>query len=166
MSASRTNVAVRSTSVYRATVSIGFPVSPVKSRTAWMSRIAASPRLMMATRLNTRRAFLLTARTFLVAPPSCLYSLCLYGSVGTPAEGACHSCAVVENKQTTTSVTSGSLNRPGVQRAGQPWRLTTAEYLAGPVEGEPVSPGQVPDAPWDPALADAMQHRCERVNEE
>jgi hypothetical protein len=56
---------------------------------------------------------------------------------------------------------------PGqVQRPGQPWRLTTAEYLAGPVEGEPFSPCQVPDTPWDPALADAMQHRCERVSEE
>lgn len=162
-------------------------------------------------------------RTFLVAPPSCLYSLCLYGSVGTPAEGACHGCAVVENKRPLRS-SSRSLNRPGfggdflswkddhpcrsstrgsvavaqliraaatsgwniaissdfeprglhgaitllgqVQRAGQPWRLTTAEYLAGPVEGEPFGPRQVPDTPWDPALADAMRHRCERVSEE
>jgi hypothetical protein len=46
----------------------------------------------------------LTVRTFLVAPPSCLYSLCLYGPVVTPAEGACHGWTVVENKQTTTSV--------------------------------------------------------------
>ncbi len=54
MSASRTKVAVRSTSVYNATVSIGAPVSAASSRTAWMSRIAASPRLTMAIRLNTR----------------------------------------------------------------------------------------------------------------
>ena len=53
-----------------------------------------------------------------------------------------------------------------VQRAGQPWRLTAAEYLAGPAEGDPFSPGQVPDTPWDPALANAMRHRCERVSEE
>ncbi len=53
-----------------------------------------------------------------------------------------------------------------VQRAGRPWRLTAAEYLAGPAEGEPFSPDQVPDTPWDPALANAMRHRCERVSEE
>jgi hypothetical protein len=32
---------------------IRVPVSAERSRTAWMSRIAASPRLTMATRLNT-----------------------------------------------------------------------------------------------------------------
>ena len=35
------------------TVSIRFPVSAAMSRTAWMRRMAASPRLTMATRLNT-----------------------------------------------------------------------------------------------------------------
>jgi hypothetical protein len=53
-----------------------------------------------------------------------------------------------------------------VQHAGRPWRLTATEYLASPAEGEPFSPFQVPDTPWDPALADAMRHRCERVSEE
>jgi hypothetical protein len=57
-----------------------------------------------------------------------LYSLCVYGSAGTPAEGACHGCAVRENKQTTTSV--------------------------------------LIEVTRDPALADAIQHRCERVSEE
>ena len=41
-----------------------------------------------------------------------------------------------------------------------------SQISAGPAEGEPFSPGQVPDTPWDPALADAMRHRCERVSEE
>jgi uncharacterized protein (TIGR02679 family) len=50
--------------------------------------------------------------------------------------------------------------------AGRPWRLTAADYLAGPAEGEPFRPGQVPDTPWDPALAEAMRHRCQRVSEE
>jgi uncharacterized protein (TIGR02679 family) len=53
-----------------------------------------------------------------------------------------------------------------VQPAGRPWRLTAADYLAGPAEGEPFSPSQVPDTPWDPTLADAMRHRCQRVSEE
>ena len=53
-----------------------------------------------------------------------------------------------------------------VQAAGQPWCLTAADYLAGPAEGEPFSPSQVPDTPWDPALAEAMRHRCQRVSEE
>ena len=53
-----------------------------------------------------------------------------------------------------------------LQSAGQPWRLTAAEYLAAPAEGEPFSPGQVPHTPWDPALADAMRQRRERVSEE
>lgn len=53
-----------------------------------------------------------------------------------------------------------------LQSAGQPWRLTAAEYLAAPAEGEPFSPGQVPHTPWDPALADAMRKRRERVSEE
>jgi uncharacterized protein (TIGR02679 family) len=53
-----------------------------------------------------------------------------------------------------------------VQAAGRPWRLAAADYLAGPAEGEPFRPDQVPDTPWDPALADAMRQRCERVSEE
>jgi uncharacterized protein (TIGR02679 family) len=53
-----------------------------------------------------------------------------------------------------------------IQPAGRPWRLTAADYLAGAAEGEPFSPSQVPDTPWDPALAEAMRHRCERVSEE
>ena len=53
-----------------------------------------------------------------------------------------------------------------VQPAGRPWRLTMADYLTGAAEGEPFSPSQVPDTPWDPALAEAMRHRCQRVSEE
>ena len=51
---SRTKVAVRSARLgeERATVSIFVPASAASSRTAWISRIAASPRLTMATRLN------------------------------------------------------------------------------------------------------------------
>lgn len=50
--------------------------------------------------------------------------------------------------------------------AGRPWRLTSAEYLSAPAEGEPFHPNQVPETPWDPALAQAMRHRRERVSEE
>lgn len=50
--------------------------------------------------------------------------------------------------------------------AGRPWRLTAADYLAAPAEGEPFTPDQVPDTPWDLALADAMRQRRERVSEE
>jgi len=50
--------------------------------------------------------------------------------------------------------------------AGRPWRLTRAEYLASPAEGEPFTSNQVPETPWDPALADAMRQRSERVSEE
>ncbi len=53
-----------------------------------------------------------------------------------------------------------------LQAAGRPWRLTVADYLAAPAEGEPFTPGQVPHTPWDPALADAMRQRRERVSEE
>ena len=55
MSASRTNVAVRSPSVNKATVSIGSPPSALTSRTALISRIAASPRFTIAIRLNIDR---------------------------------------------------------------------------------------------------------------
>jgi uncharacterized protein (TIGR02679 family) len=50
--------------------------------------------------------------------------------------------------------------------AGHPWRLTTGEYLSAPAEGEPFHPNQVPETPWNPALAQAMRHRLERVSEE
>jgi uncharacterized protein (TIGR02679 family) len=53
-----------------------------------------------------------------------------------------------------------------LQSAGRPWRLAAADYLAAPAEGEPFNPGQVPHTPWDPALANAMRQRCERVSEE
>lgn len=53
-----------------------------------------------------------------------------------------------------------------VQAAGQPWRLSAVDYLAGPAEGEPFRSDQVPDTRWDPALADAMRQRRERVSEE
>src|SRR6266536_3624782 len=50
--------------------------------------------------------------------------------------------------------------------AGRPWRLTAADYLTAPAEGELFTPDQVPHTPWDPALADAMRQRRERVSEE
>jgi uncharacterized protein (TIGR02679 family) len=54
-----------------------------------------------------------------------------------------------------------------VGSAGRPWRLTAADYLAGPVEdGELFSPEQVPDTPWDPELAAVMRHNRRRVSEE
>ena len=53
-SASRANMAVRSSSVCSAIVRIGSPPAAFRSRTAWMSRIADSPRFTIAIRLNTR----------------------------------------------------------------------------------------------------------------
>lgn len=53
-----------------------------------------------------------------------------------------------------------------LQAVGRPWRLTVADYLAWSAEGEPFTPGQVPHTPWDPALADAVRQRCERVSGE
>lgn len=53
-----------------------------------------------------------------------------------------------------------------LEAAGRTWHLTAADYLAAPAEGEPFIPGQVPHTPWDPALADAMRQRRERVSEE
>ena len=53
-----------------------------------------------------------------------------------------------------------------LQGAGRPWRLTAADYLTAPAEGELFAPDQVPHTPWDPALADAMRQRRERVSEE
>jgi hypothetical protein len=54
-----------------------------------------------------------------------------------------------------------------IDAAGRPWRLTAADYLAGPAEeGEPFNPEQVPDTPWDPQLAAAMRHHRRRVSEE
>jgi hypothetical protein len=50
--------------------------------------------------------------------------------------------------------------------AGHPWRPTSADYLAAPAEGGPFPPEQVPDTPWDPAPADAMRQRHQRVSEE
>jgi uncharacterized protein (TIGR02679 family) len=50
--------------------------------------------------------------------------------------------------------------------AAYPWRLTSADYLAAPAEGEPFTPEQVPDTPWDPTLAEAMRQRRQRVSEE
>jgi uncharacterized protein (TIGR02679 family) len=50
--------------------------------------------------------------------------------------------------------------------AGQPWRLSAADYLAAPSEGNPFNPDQVPETPWDPALAEAMRRRRQRVSEE
>jgi uncharacterized protein (TIGR02679 family) len=50
--------------------------------------------------------------------------------------------------------------------AGTPWRLTTADYLAGRSENEPFDHDQVPDTPWDPQLAEAMRHHGRRVSEE
>jgi hypothetical protein len=56
MSASRTNIAPGSASVYSAIVWIGSaPGSQFRSRTAWTSRMAASPRLTMAIRENGTR---------------------------------------------------------------------------------------------------------------
>lgn len=49
-SASRTNMAWRSASALRATVVVGGWPSAVRSRTAWMTRIAGSPRSTMANR--------------------------------------------------------------------------------------------------------------------
>jgi uncharacterized protein (TIGR02679 family) len=50
--------------------------------------------------------------------------------------------------------------------AGQPWRLSAADYLTAPTEGNPFDPDQVPETPWDPALAAAMRRRRQRVSEE
>ena len=50
--------------------------------------------------------------------------------------------------------------------AGAPWRLTSADYLAGRSENEPFDDEQVPDTPWDPQLAEAMRHHGRRVSEE
>jgi uncharacterized protein (TIGR02679 family) len=54
-----------------------------------------------------------------------------------------------------------------VGSAGRPWRLTAADYLAGPAEeGDPFTPEQVPDTPWDPQLAAVMRRHRKRVSEE
>jgi uncharacterized protein (TIGR02679 family) len=50
--------------------------------------------------------------------------------------------------------------------AGIPWRLTTADYLAAPSEGDHFAPQDVPETPWDPHLATAMRQRHDRVSEE
>lgn len=46
----------------------------------------------------------------------------------------------------------------------QPWRFSLADYLAAPpgrlLQGEPA------ETPWDPALANAMQHRSTAIHEE
>jgi hypothetical protein len=39
-------------------------------------------------------------------------------------------------------------------------------YLASPGEGDPFTPEQVPETPWDPGLAHAMRQRYQRVSEE
>ena len=47
----------------------------------------------------------------------------------------------------------------------RPWRLSTADYLAS-VRPECPDPGTITDAPWDPALADALRHHRATVSEE
>jgi uncharacterized protein (TIGR02679 family) len=54
--------------------------------------------------------------------------------------------------------------------AARPWRMSSADYLAGlgnPAAAQPsVTVGSVPDTPWDPGLAEAMRDRDVAVPEE
>ena len=54
--------------------------------------------------------------------------------------------------------------------AARPWRMSSADYLAGlgnPAAAQPsVTVGSVPDTPWDPGLAEAMRDRDVALPEE
>src|SRR6266511_4144482 len=65
---SRTNMASRSSSVYRATASRPASRSRFSSRTAWIRRMAGSPRLTIATRLKWRSILLPPIRPPVRAP--------------------------------------------------------------------------------------------------
>jgi hypothetical protein len=103
-------------------------------------------------------------------PPLCGQSLRIaagLSALGLPSVRGPHSRPVDAPRAEARRGLHGAIAlRRQAQAAGRPWRLAAADYLAGPAEGEPFRPDQVPDTPWDPALADAMRQRCERVSEE
>jgi uncharacterized protein (TIGR02679 family) len=55
-----------------------------------------------------------------------------------------------------------------IARTGaHPWRMSTADYLAALSAGSTGPPvGRVTDAPWDPALGDALRTHGTAVSEE